>query len=210
MRNKVISILDKIIYILSYLWFHLYSYKTSKICNRIKNRFYSKWLSLEMRNNGKNVSIQHPVFITNSQNIKIGENSIIGHHCILSSLSQSTAVNVNIGNDVNIGDYFHLTSINNIYIGNGVLIGRFCIVSDNSHGKNTIEDIDVRPDQRELYSKGRVYIDDHVWIGDKVTILSGVYIGKGAIIGANSVVIKDIPPYAVYGGVSAKELKKIR
>ena len=43
-------------------------------------------------------------------------------------------------------------------------------------------------------------IEDDVWIGYGATILSGVTIGKGAIIGANSIVAKDVPPYAIYVG----------
>jgi virginiamycin A acetyltransferase len=39
-------------------------------------------------------------------------------------------------------------------------------------------------------------------------ILSGVHIGDGAIIGTRAVVTKDVPPYAVVGGIPAKEIKK--
>ena len=46
-----------------------------------------------------------------------------------------------------------------------------------------------------------------MWIGQYSTILSGVNIGDGAIIGANSLVTKDVPPYAVVGGNPAKLIK---
>lgn len=51
-------------------------------------------------------------------------------------------------------------------------------------------------------------IDDDVWIGANVTILSGVHIGQGAVIAAGSVVTKDVPPYAIVGGVPAKIIRK--
>ena len=38
-------------------------------------------------------------------------------------------------------------------------------------------------------------------------ILSGVHIGQGAVIAAGAVVTKDVPPYAIRGGVSAKVIK---
>ena len=40
-------------------------------------------------------------------------------------------------------------------------------------------------------------------------ILPGVTIGECAVVAAGSVVIHDVPPYTVVGGVPAKELKKI-
>ena len=46
-----------------------------------------------------------------------------------------------------------------------------------------------------------------MFIGANVTILDGVTIGDGAIIGAGAVVAKDIPPYAIAGGVPAKVIK---
>ncbi|HEY9140071.1 MAG TPA: CatB-related O-acetyltransferase [Bryobacteraceae bacterium] len=56
-------------------------------------------------------------------------------------------------------------------------------------------------------SKGDVRIGSDVWIAHRVTILSGVFIGDGAIVAAGSVVIKDIPPYAIAGGVPAKVIR---
>ena len=53
----------------------------------------------------------------------------------------------------------------------------------------------------------KTIIGNDVWVGYGVTILRGVKIGNGAIIGAGSVVTKDVPPYAVVGGVPAKVLR---
>ena len=50
-------------------------------------------------------------------------------------------------------------------------------------------------------TKKSVYIGNDVWIGYGVTILEGVTIGDGAVIGACTLVNKDVPPYAIAGGV---------
>ena len=49
-----------------------------------------------------------------------------------------------------------------------------------------------------------VVIEDNVWLGNRVIVLPGVTIGEGAIIQAGSVVVKDIPKYAIAGGHPAK------
>jgi len=53
----------------------------------------------------------------------------------------------------------------------------------------------------------KVTINNDVWIGMKSTIMGGVTVGNGAIIAAHSVVTKDVPPYAIAGGVPAKIIK---
>ena len=52
-----------------------------------------------------------------------------------------------------------------------------------------------------------VVIGDDVWIGANCTITKGVKIGNGVIIAANSCVNKDVPNYAIVGGVPAKLIK---
>jgi len=52
-----------------------------------------------------------------------------------------------------------------------------------------------------------VIINDDVWIGRNVVIMPGITIGKGVIVGAGAVVTKDIPDYAIVGGVPAKLLR---
>lgn len=52
--------------------------------------------------------------------------------------------------------------------------------------------------------KGQIIIMNDCWIGEKSTILSGVTIGNGAVVAAESVVSKDVPPYAIVAGNPAK------
>lgn len=56
-------------------------------------------------------------------------------------------------------------------------------------------------------SSKRLYFDNDVLIGSSVLVLGGVSIGNGAVVAAGAVVTKDVPPYAVVGGVPAKVIK---
>lgn len=59
----------------------------------------------------------------------------------------------------------------------------------------------------EVLSKGGITLEDDVWVGCNATILDGVTIGQGAVVGACALVTKDVPPYAIVGGVPAKVLR---
>ncbi len=62
-------------------------------------------------------------------------------------------------------------------------------------------------DVAEATSRGDITVGDDVWIGQNAVILSGVTIGRGAVIAAGAVVSKDVPPYAIAGGVPAKVIR---
>ncbi|PWB24611.1 hypothetical protein DCO46_11265 [Flavobacterium sp. HTF] len=59
----------------------------------------------------------------------------------------------------------------------------------------------------DIVSKGPIKVGNDVWIGAHSVILSGVTIGDGAIIASNSVINKDVPPYAIVGGSPARIIK---
>lgn len=106
----------------------------------------------------------------------------IGDFCNFNGLSIS-------GNGkVTIGKYFHS--------------GTRCLIITQNHnyeGKKIPYD--------ETYICKDVKIGECVWIGARVIILGGVSIGNGVIIQAGSVVVNDIPDFAIAGGAPAKVFK---
>ena len=91
-----------------------------------------------------------------------------------------------------------------VTIGKDVMMGPEVVIYTSGH---KYDDLDVPMMQQGSTEQRPVVIEDDVWIGRRAIIMGGVHIGKGAIIGAAAVVTKDVPAYAVVGGVPAKILK---
>lgn len=200
--------------IISYTIFYLvkcfhftYSYKTSRKVKEIRDRIYTFWIRNNIHQIDHSSGIGIDCTLLGGQYMKIGEKTTIGRHCVLTCWDEYRGEKLTpsliIGNNCAIGEYAHITAINSIVIGNNVLTGRRITITDNYHGKSQLEDLELPPSKRNLYSKGPVIIGDNVWIGDKVSIMSGVHIGDNTVIAANSVVTKDIPKNSVAAGIPA-------
>lgn len=61
--------------------------------------------------------------------------------------------------------------------------------------------------QRFVENREPAKIGNDCWIGQFVFINGGVKIGDGAVVMAGAVVTRDVPPYAIVGGVPAKIIK---
>ena len=55
---------------------------------------------------------------------------------------------------------------------------------------------------------GNTVIGHDVWIGSEAVVMPGVQIGHGAVIGTRALVTKDVEPYTIIGGNSAKPIRK--
>lgn len=62
-------------------------------------------------------------------------------------------------------------------------------------------------EHKRLYGNYSIVIGNDVWIGNDVRILEGLTIGDGAIIGACSLIVKDVPPYAIVVGIPGNIIK---
>lgn len=107
-----------------------------------------------------------------------------------------------LGNNVNFNG-IKIQGHGKIIIGNNFHSGiEFMIITD-IHNYDTGSAI---PYDQTIISKD-VIIEDNVWIGNRVMILAGVTIEEGAIIQAGSVVVNNVPKYAIAGGHPAKVFK---
>ena len=111
------------------------------------------------------------------------------------------------------------------YVRENVFIGRFCSIGrrvtisagrHNIHGLSTSpllnHEVDKYSREEETYlgvknQKKMVIIENDVWIGDGAIIMPGITISTGSIIASNCVVTKDVPPYAIVGGVPGRLIK---
>ena len=103
-----------------------------------------------------------------------------------------------------------------------LVIGRFCSIAIDvtiSLGNHRTDIVSTYPFSTlapwwpeasgypDRTTSGDVVIGNDVWIGKGVFISSGVTVGDGAVLAAGSVVTREVPPYAIVGGVPAKVIK---
>jgi acetyltransferase-like isoleucine patch superfamily enzyme len=130
------------------------------------------------------------------------------------------ASNVEFSNS-SIGDYSYISPGSKIH---STTIGKFCSIGPNvtiGYGEHPVnflstsplfyygtKKFDVQIAYKDYFDHHRkVTIENDVWIGANVYVKNGIKISNGSVIAAGAVVINDIPPYAIVGGVPAKVLK---
>jgi|TARA_B110000914_G_C15488810_1_gene459473 chloramphenicol O-acetyltransferase type B len=118
--------------------------------------------------------------------LKVNGFCIISKNTILGKNVNFNGMRISGGGLVTIGDNFHS--------------GKDCLMISQYHNFNNGTKIPY--DETCIYKD--IVIEDNVWIGHRVIILAGVSIGEGAIIQAGSVVVNNIPKYAIAGGHPAK------
>lgn len=109
---------------------------------------------------------------------------------------------------------------NTVKFGKGVFINHSAILSasggiefeDGCMAAPGLRIATINHDMNErhtTYTYGKVTIKKNAWLGMNVTICPGVTIGEYAVVAAGAVVTKDVPDYAVVGGVPAKVIKML-
>ncbi|MDE7264073.1 MAG: 2,3,4,5-tetrahydropyridine-2,6-dicarboxylate N-acetyltransferase [Anaeroplasmataceae bacterium] len=114
--------------------------------------------------------------------VEIGEHAVIMMGAIL-----------NIGAVVGAGTMIDMGAV----LGGRAIVGKNCHIGAGAVLAGVIEPASSIP----------VILEDDVLIGANAVVIEGVHIGAGAVVAAGSVVIHDVAPNTVVGGVPAKVLK---
>ncbi len=101
-----------------------------------------------------------------------------------------------------IGPGARLQSASGITIGPGAMLASNVLISD--------------ADWHDLYDRlsvpgktAPVVLEENAWIGDSAILCKGVRVGRHAVVGAGSVVVRDVPDYAIAAGNPAKVVRML-
>ncbi len=92
--------------------------------------------------------------------------------------------------------------LGSIRLGAHCLVAARCTFTPYQQG---FADTDRPIREQPLTSRGDIVVDDDVWLGPNPCVMDGVTIGPSAVVGAGAVVTGDVPPYAIVGGVPARD-----
>lgn len=159
----------------------------------------------------------------NNQNSYFSKNSII-HNDVKYEHPIRTYGNVTIKSKSILGAFSFINTGTTLFP--GTKIGRYCSIGKNceigafDHPIDWLSSSPIQyniaghfPDYVNIFEQQKferpnsTIIGNDVWIGSLVIIKRGLKIGDGAIIAGGAVVIGDVPPYAIVGGVPARILK---
>ena len=129
-------------------------------------------------------------------------------------------VGMKIGKGTYIFEGFHIRNPKGVCLEDGVQIGPKVLL-DGRKGltikKNAVIGYEsiiwtLNHDYNDINFCGKgspVTVGEYSWICSRAIILPGINIGNYAVIASNAVVTKDVPDYAVVGGVPAKVIRYI-
>lgn len=134
---------------------------------------------------------------------KLGYGSIIGDNCLISA---------DVGKFCSLSHQFTYTNgthpMHSPYVTTSAFF--YSLNKANSPTGEVFAQKQVMKEEFRYYDKKNELVNkigNDVWVGIDVNIIGGVQIGDGAVVLSRAVVTKDVPPYAIVGGVPARVLK---
>ncbi|GAC1429122.1 MAG: hypothetical protein NVSMB65_02430 [Chloroflexota bacterium] len=122
----------------------------------------------------------------------------IGAHVYMFGGSEVLAPwNITLEGNCHIGRYCQLDGRGGITVGRNVVIASHCLLITADH------DV-AAPDFAGRL--GGIIIEERVWLGSRATVLRGVTVGQGAVVAAGAVVVGNVEPWTIVGGVPARKI----
>lgn len=113
---------------------------------------------------------------------------------------------INVGRRSCVNHFCFVNGAGGVELGDDVMLGTHTVILSSEH---SVDDLTVPMGQQPSVPRP-VVIEDDVYLGAHVTVLAGIRIGTGAVVAAGAVVTRDVPPYAVVGGVPARLIRSRR
>lgn len=203
-----------VLYFIGRLWSYIIPRRLAYICHRAKEYLYTGYSCRRFKHWGTDSIVQGRWReLRGEECIEVGDGCTFYPDVELTAWTEYKGTTflptIQIGNGCTIRNWNHITAIGQIKIGDNLLTGNDVLISDNNHGKTEKTDLQIRPQDRCITTKGGITIGNNVWIGEKAAILGNVKIGDGAVIAAYSVVTKDVPAYSVVAGIPAIVIKQL-
>ena len=139
--------------------------------------------------------------------VTIGDETFVMHGSVLHvyNFRGLPHAGIRIGRNSLIGEYTVIRGQGGVTIGDRVYTSPHCQLIAVNH----VFDDPSRPFVAQGITAQGIVVENDVWIGSGAIILDGVRVGQGAVVAAGAVVVEDVPPHTVVGGVPAKVIKPI-
>jgi len=153
---------------------------------------------------GKNSLIDVGVIFVGERNISIDDYVWIDRYCGLEAIKGF----IEIGRRVHVAPHSILVGLGGLKIGNYVGISADCklYTTTEHYGDGSRMSGPMVPMWQKSVKVGPIIIERDAFLGAGVVVLPNVTIGEGAVVGANSVVIRDLPPWCIAVGMPAKPI----
>ena len=164
-------------------------------------RLRAWWFSRRVASLGKGAVLGPRLSVVGPDRLRIGEGFSCWAGCVLApcdgTITIGRHVSFNLGVCVNSG------SGGTVEIGDNSMIGPYAVLRSSNHEFGDPS----RLMRTQGHNAGHIVLEEDVWLGAHVTVAGTVTIGRGAVVAAGAVVVRDVAPYTVVGGVPARLIR---
>lgn len=133
---------------------------------------------------------------------QVREGAVLGKGCIVGRGAY-------VGSGVRMGDHCKLQNYALVYepavLGDGVFVGPAVVFTNDHYPRSVTPDMQLK--RGDDWEPVGVTVRDGASIGARAVCVAPVTIGAWAMVAAGSVVVKDVPDFALVAGVPARRIR---